>query len=321
MLLDVSSRADQMGVTLGPAIAVERDERGDVALRSTAPALFGVAAGNSGMPLQIMNMDVVTTARHVRAATLPQISWEPVWNIPLPIEGPRRPGRHHHRDPRPRRVRQRRHSDPHLLGEPVPGPDRAAAGDPARHQGVQRPPHTAPGASVFTLPFGLVAQADFTRLATNPAAKNAQLDLNMPHFDQLRGGLQIKALPAGVDQAGQVQRLVQGLDVPARQHPLGDSRAAPVRLDARQDRAGRLQPEVPADASTRPAPTRWSRSSAWSSRDTARRSSATTSTRPRPSPTSARCSSTSSSAGRGTRWCRSAASSIRSASTSSGRSR
>ena len=30
---------------------------------------------------------------------------------------------------------------------------------------------------------------------TNPADKNAQLDLNMPHFDQLRGGLQIKALP------------------------------------------------------------------------------------------------------------------------------
>jgi hypothetical protein len=35
-----------------------------------------------------MNMDVVAAARNVRAATLPQISWEPVWNVPLPIEGP-----------------------------------------------------------------------------------------------------------------------------------------------------------------------------------------------------------------------------------------
>ena len=59
MLLDVSSRADQMGVTLGPAIAVERDERGDVAAAVDRGALFGVAAGNSGLPLQIMNMDVV----------------------------------------------------------------------------------------------------------------------------------------------------------------------------------------------------------------------------------------------------------------------
>ena len=34
MLLDVSSRADQMGVTLGPAIVVDRDERGDAKLRT-----------------------------------------------------------------------------------------------------------------------------------------------------------------------------------------------------------------------------------------------------------------------------------------------
>ena len=58
----------------------------NVAMPSCDPpgaALFGTASGSTGLPLQIMNMDVVTTARNVRAATLPQISWEPIWNIPL----------------------------------------------------------------------------------------------------------------------------------------------------------------------------------------------------------------------------------------------
>ena len=40
------------------------------------------------MALQIFNMDVVGIARNLRALTLPQISWEPVWNIPLEVEGP-----------------------------------------------------------------------------------------------------------------------------------------------------------------------------------------------------------------------------------------
>ena len=146
MLLDVSTRADQMGVTLGPSIVVDRDERGDAKLRTAGTTLFGTTSSTTGLPLQIMNMDVVTTARHVRAATLPQISWEPVWNVPLPIEGSARPIRHHHRHAWPGRVRQRRHPDAHRLGEPVSGPDCAAAGDQARHQGVQRPPDSATGA-------------------------------------------------------------------------------------------------------------------------------------------------------------------------------
>src|SRR5262249_28334967 len=86
LLLDVSSRADQMGVSLG--LAVERDERGDVTLRQPGGIFATAPTPSSGFALEIMNMDVVTTAKYLRAVTLPQISWEPLWNIPLPFPDP-----------------------------------------------------------------------------------------------------------------------------------------------------------------------------------------------------------------------------------------
>ena len=195
MLLDVSSRADQMGVTLGPSIVVDRDERGDVALRSTGAAVFGVAASNAGLPLQIMNMDVVTTARHVRAATLPQISWEPVWNIPLPIEGMPDPG-----DTitvMPGLVVYDNDGIPTRIFSESPYPVPIAPLPVTRHVIKEFNDRHTPRQvhSVFNLPFGMIALTDFSRLTTNTAEKNAHLDLNMPHFDHLRGGLQIKALP------------------------------------------------------------------------------------------------------------------------------
>jgi len=57
-----------------------------------APGPSKVAANLARLQQQIMNMDVATPARHVRAATPPQISWEPIWNVPLAIEGSPDPG-------------------------------------------------------------------------------------------------------------------------------------------------------------------------------------------------------------------------------------
>jgi hypothetical protein len=196
MLLDVSSRADQMGVTIGPALQVERDEQGDAVIRSVART-FGAssfATSNAGLPLQIANMDVVASARNLRAATLPQISWEPVWNIPLAIEGSipaddtitTTPGLVvYENDGIPTRIFSESPFQVPVAPLPV-----------ARHflkeyndEHTPQPLH-----STFTLPFAMVAKADFTRDVTNPPERNARLDFNMPHFGQLHGGLQIKAL-------------------------------------------------------------------------------------------------------------------------------
>ena len=86
-LLDVSSNADQMGVGFGASFQVQRDEKGDFNLRPVGAKLMNATGSGSAMPLQISNMDVVAIANQLRALTVPQISWEPIFNIPLPIEG------------------------------------------------------------------------------------------------------------------------------------------------------------------------------------------------------------------------------------------
>lgn len=204
MLLDVSSRADQMGVSIGPAWTVTRDVKGDAALRKAdAAPPATLASTDSRLALQIMNMDVVAPVPYVRAATLPQVSWEPVFNIPLPIEGPPDPGDTvtvtpglivYDNDGIPTRL---------FSESPFPVP---IAPVPVTHHIVkefndQQTPRAIH--SVFTLPFGMVAQADFTRALANPEEKNTRLALHMPHFEELRGGLQIKArAPESVSALG-----------------------------------------------------------------------------------------------------------------------
>ena len=193
-----------------------------------------------------MNMDVVTTARNVRAATLPQISWEPVWNVPLPIEGPPDPS-----DTitvTPGLVVYDDDGIPTRIASESPYPVPIAPLPVTRHVIKEfNDPHTPRQVhSVFTLPFGLIAQADFTRLTTNPAAQNARLDLNMPHFDQLRGGLQIKALPPASTKPDKFSASFKGWTVQLDNLRWSILGLRLRMLDARQDRAGRLQPEVPA---------------------------------------------------------------------------
>ena len=88
ILLDVSSNADQMGVSWGTAIEVDRDERGNTKLRSRSVTMSSLVPGGADFPLQILNMDVVGIGHNLRAITLPQISWEPISNIPLEVESP-----------------------------------------------------------------------------------------------------------------------------------------------------------------------------------------------------------------------------------------
>jgi hypothetical protein len=198
MLLDVSSNADQMGVSLGTAFRVERDPRGETNIRNVNAFANVTPGGASAQQLQILNMDVVCTAQNLRAVTLPQISWEPVSNIPLAIEGA---------------------PDPQDLVTVAPGllvydndgiPTYIFSESPylvpitplsvTKHFLQEFHDRHTPRQlrSFFTLPFALIAQADFNRKINNPANKNAQLSFNRPQFGDFRGGLQIKALAPAV---------------------------------------------------------------------------------------------------------------------------
>jgi hypothetical protein len=192
MLLDVSSNADQMGVSLGNAIQVERDQRGETNLLTVGAGFTGATTG-SELQFQILNMDVVASSQNLRAMTLPQISWEPIWNIPLEIQGAP--------DPQdlitvtPGIVVYDNDGIPTRIFSESPYPVPIAPLPVTRHflkefndKHVPRQLH-----SIFTLPFALIAQANFTRTIKGPPAQGSRLHFNRPFFPQLRGGLQIKA--------------------------------------------------------------------------------------------------------------------------------
>jgi hypothetical protein len=69
-LLDVSTNADLMGVSLGFA-------NDDFIFRRT----HTVAEENTGNPISINGLDVHATSRFVQIYALPQISWEPMINL------------------------------------------------------------------------------------------------------------------------------------------------------------------------------------------------------------------------------------------------
>ena len=205
MLLDVSSHADQMGVTIGVALQVGDDGQGGQMIRRVdgVGALFagaGFVPGGTALPLQIDNMDVVAPALNLRAATLPQISWEPVWNIPLEIEGAIPPSDTitstpglvvYDNDGIPTRIFSESPYQVPIAPLPV-----------TRHFLKEYHDEYAPRNlhALFTLPFAMVAHADYTRHLVGAPEKSARLHFNMPHFGQLRGGLQVKALaPASPD--------------------------------------------------------------------------------------------------------------------------
>ncbi|HEX9144822.1 MAG TPA: hypothetical protein VGA09_11155, partial [Candidatus Binatia bacterium] len=192
MLLDVSSNADQMGVSLGNAIQVERGERGETNL-STVGAVFAGATSADSLQFQILNMDVVATAQNLRAVTLPQVSWEPIWNIPLEIEGSP--------DPQdlitvtPGLLVYDNDGIPTRIFSESPYPVPIAPLPVTKHFLKEFHDKHVPRAlhSLMTLPFALIAQADFNRAIKKPANQSSRIHFNTPHFDELRGGLQIKA--------------------------------------------------------------------------------------------------------------------------------
>jgi hypothetical protein len=196
LLLDVSTRADQMGVGMGPALVVEQHGDGAADLRRDGFLFGGASVATRSEPtLQILNMDVVASAANLRAVTLPQISWEPIFNFPLPVAGNPAPG---DITTTPGLIVYDDDGIPtHLFSEsrfPVPIAPLPVTrhflkefNDPHRPRNIR---------SLFTLPFAIEAQADFIRdvRVALPAA-DTQVTFNRPTFGELRGGLQIKALP------------------------------------------------------------------------------------------------------------------------------
>lgn len=93
-LLDVSTNADLFGVSFGVfdgrrtrmiTTHIARDPNRDPARDAPAENANDPAEQAApGFPLQVRGIDVVSPGNNVRAFTVPQISWEPVFNLTRP---------------------------------------------------------------------------------------------------------------------------------------------------------------------------------------------------------------------------------------------
>lgn len=184
-LLDVSTNADQMGVSFAWFNPRDLDERDLVFYR-----VYGVSGAPAPyVPLQIRDLDLSAQSRYVRAFTVPQLSWEPLLNLTPPTPG--------------------------FIGDPPEGFDLFPDdGGPTRlmTDSVELVP-IAPipvteflvrdfderdrgfTGALFTLPFGLHAFAEFSRENQfQPGLDAAKVDFNRPEYGAgaLVGGLQLR---------------------------------------------------------------------------------------------------------------------------------
>lgn len=185
VLLDVSSNADQMGVSF--AYFDPRRHPGD---RSEAPfdLVYGGGAAAPGQPLEVRDLDLSAQARFVRAFTVPQVSWDPILNL----TPPRRFG-----DPPQSMLLFPNDGGPtRLLNDdvtvvpiaPIPVSNQLVDDFAARQTGFT--------GALFTLPYGLLSFAEFNRVPLPPDnLGTAKLALNRPDFESgaIVGGIQIRA--------------------------------------------------------------------------------------------------------------------------------
>lgn len=183
-LLDVSTNADWMGVSLG-WFNPKKVNPNDFVFHKIYGAQQTDDQTQNLFPLQVQGLDLTAEGRFVRAFTVPQISWEPLFNL----------------------------TAPEVPGDPPPffnfypndgGPTRLFNDNQERVPIAPLPKvdellhyfnETSGGftGALFTLPFGLKAFAEFNK--KHDKWPDAKLGLNQHLFREgsLKGGLQIQA--------------------------------------------------------------------------------------------------------------------------------
>ena len=184
-LLDVSTNADLMGVSMGFV-------NDDFIFRKTHYANPQLPAGN---PVNMKGMQVVSPGKYVRAFTTPLISWEPFINITSPPPGnpnndPEVGFHFFPNDGGPSRIFNT--SVEMVPVAPIPVTDYII-------KNAEEKPEL-PAWSIFTLPFGMRALAVFYKdsqfYQPQNNNKGAKLSFNRPEFEEGKGGIQLKITSA-----------------------------------------------------------------------------------------------------------------------------
>jgi hypothetical protein len=182
-LLDVSTNADQMGVSFAWFNARSLSEK-DLLFYQIYKPVEG--AQQPVFPVQVQQLDLSAQSRFVRLFTLPQISWEPLFNLTPPnINDPPFGWNLYPDDGGPTRL----FNDSVKLVPiaPIPVTEFLIKDFEERKFGFT--------GALFTLPFGLRAFAEFSRQNQfNPTLAPAQLGLFRPEYEggTLRGARQVR---------------------------------------------------------------------------------------------------------------------------------
>jgi len=190
-LLDVSTNADQMGVSFAWFNARAADDRNYTFYRVYAPK--GAEAAAPAFPLQVRELDLSAQSRFVRAFTVPQMSWEPLFNLTNPEPPPPPPiepdppvwWNLYPNDGGPTRLFN--DSVELVPIAPIPVTDFLIKDFEQRKTGFT--------GALFTLPFGLKTFAEFSRQNQFRAdLLPAKLAPNRPKFTaaEVQGGLQLR---------------------------------------------------------------------------------------------------------------------------------
>ncbi len=184
-LMDVSTNADWMGVSLGwfdPDSVSDNDY--------IFYKVYGTQHDDDGtqnlFPLQVDGLDLTAEGRFIRAFTVPQNSWEPLINLTPPVEGGDPPNTFNFYPDDGGPTRLFNNNPEHVPIAPLPKVDELLDyfnnGDADGFTGV-----------LFTLPFGLRAFAEINK--NDAIYPDARLQLNQASFRDgtLTGALQIQA--------------------------------------------------------------------------------------------------------------------------------
>lgn len=175
-LLDVSTNADLLGISF----SVFDNRRMAMVTTHTAVPVPGQAG--VGLPLQVQGMDVVSQGTNARLFTVPQISWEPVFNLTPPsIPGDPAGGFNYYpNDGGPTRVIN--NSDQQVTLAPIPLTNFLVSTFDTNDQFA--------ALALFTLPFGLKALALLQK--QYPGRKGTEVQFNSKSFaNSVTGALQL----------------------------------------------------------------------------------------------------------------------------------
>ncbi len=175
-LLDVSSNANQMGVSFG----MFGGGRMAMIPTATIAAAATDTTVNNAIPFMVQDMSVLAPGYHVRAFTLPQVAWEPVFNLAPKIDfmDPDPLFNYYPNDGGPTRIFN-------MSQKPVP----LAPIPVVKHLLAEF--KNAPKSSTlaaFTLPFGMRALAGFS--LSGDETQKPSMSPNQPDFNKYKGGIQ-----------------------------------------------------------------------------------------------------------------------------------